>query len=390
MPFFHCDEIKANTDSLFHGKQTQIAWSDQLVEQKYDRFGGSIRHWGTPDEESAWSELKSKVRDVVNSNGANMLDRTHRHQGSVLHIDVEFDKSKSYFPDPDHNRFDSEWYVLGSNQIRKEFHDKLVKAGRDKVQSFMASVNGLRGGEALYGLLFEIHAHDFLRNIKGQVNIRVVRRDGKNKNQYATIRIPVSSNILTFPGVRAKGIADKAAGSPLEPGTYIMPDVSNFPTYDSAVVVPGDVVGVTDKSYVGLLLQMTVSGATGVRRLPEHSVNQYVRTEMQAALEATTPGFDSHCISVTTFCVPSACFHPFLFQIEQRKDTDQEIVNQPDYQFVIEIPDFSKLETSSVPVGEIHGSTGRTHRYMLREGNPKKVKVEEIYETEQADDDCKA
>ena len=161
MPFFRCDEIKANADSLFHGKQ-EIAWTDELVEEKCDRFGGSIRHWGTRDEESAWSELRSKVEDVVNSNGANILERTQNHQESVVHLDVDFDKSKPHFPNPDHNRFDSESYILRSNQIMKEFHDCLVKAGRDKMQSFMASVNGARGDEAFSGLLFEINAKELI------------------------------------------------------------------------------------------------------------------------------------------------------------------------------------------------------------------------------------
>ena len=42
---------------------------------------------------------------------------------------------------------------------------------------------------------------------------------------------------------------------------------------------------------------------------------------------------------VTTFCVPSVCFWPFDYELEQVKDSDSEVKNgYAEYQFVVEIP----------------------------------------------------
>lgn len=46
MPVFDLEEIKANKNNLFYG----MNWTDGDIERKYDRFGGSIRFWGSSVE----------------------------------------------------------------------------------------------------------------------------------------------------------------------------------------------------------------------------------------------------------------------------------------------------------------------------------------------------
>ena len=383
MPFFSEDEIMANKANLFFQK-TDMVWDEQRVKHNYSRFGGSIRHWGMRNEEEAWDELKAKVREVARTDGSNIIERTTNHKESIVHLDVDFDIAKPLYPAEDHNLFDDgRQYILASTGIAREFAAALKDLGSAELRRFMGAIKGGRGAEGLYGLLFELFAHDFLRHVKGDVNIRVVRKDGKNKNQYATVKLPVGDNLLIFPSAEARGIAEAADNAKLKVGTYIQPESGSFPTFDAAVVVPGRIVGLKEK-FVGLLLQMTVSGATGLRRKPKHVVRQYMRKDMHTALEATIEGFSGNCISVTTFCVPAACFHPFLFQMETNKDSDQEIPSnrQPDFQFVIEIPDGLRLKATKTPVGEIHGASGRTHRYLFRHDKPKRVKVQRIQETE--------
>ena len=58
----------------------------------------------------------------------------------------------------------------------------------------------------------------------------------------------------------------------------------------------------------------------------------------------------------TAFSVPAACFHPLLFQMEQEGISDEEtsLGLQPDFQFVIEIPDGRGYCTSSSPSNAWH------------------------------------
>lgn len=386
MPIFTYDEIVVNKGNLFHGKPKGVD-NDFQVKAKYERFGGSIRHWGTDQEEEAWAEMAAKIQEVARNDGVNIMLRTTNHRGSIIHVDVDFDKMKPLFPSEGHNAFAEKFYILGSTEVTTQFSATLANLGKAQFQLFMTNMKYEKGGEALYGLLFEIHAHNYLRHAKNGVNFRVVRRDGKNKNQYATVQIPVGNGTLSFAGQEAAGISEVAGTKKRPVGTYILPQSGTFPTYDAAVVVPAAVVGVKDKRFVGLLLQMTVSGATSLRRKPEHVVKLYMRNDMHTALEAAIDGFHGEGVSVTTFCVPSACFHPFLFQMEERKNGDEAITEsrQPEFQFVVEIPEFMQLPVSVTPVGEIHGATGRTHRYMFRAGSAKRVKVESIYDKE---DDC--
>ena len=117
---------------------------------------------------------------------------------------------------------------------------------------------------------------------------------------------------------------------------------------------------------------MTVSGASGLRRLPKHSVKQYVRHDLEKAVRTLVKDFEGPCI--TAFCVPTVCFQPFLFQLEECKQTETATKKQPSYQFVIEIPDFIKLPQppANRPLNVIHGASGQMHRYELRSTRPSK------------------
>ena len=103
---------------------------------------------------------------------------------------------------------------------------------------------------------------------------------------------------------------------------------------------------------------------------------------------ASVDGFSENSLSVTTFCVPMECFHPFIFQNEEKKDSESATLDssQPEFQFVIEIPGFIELPVTDKPVGEIHGTSGRTHRYMFRERRKaKKLKLQDIHGEELED-----
>ena len=128
---------------------------------------------------------------------------------------------------------------------------------------------------------------------------------------------------------------------------------------------------------------MTVSGASNVLRKPEHAVKNYMRKDMHSALVQVWPD-SKPALSVTTFCVPTACFHPFLFQPEQIKKSSQPVTpeNQAEYQFVIEIPEFLQLPISGLPKDEIHGESGRIHRYEMCTRSPKRMKLDDVHETE--------
>ena len=56
----------------------------------------------------------------------------------------------------------------------------------------MNSIKGEKGAEAVYDILFEQHAHEVLCRADVTLNIRVVRRDGKNKYGNATTKIQIS------------------------------------------------------------------------------------------------------------------------------------------------------------------------------------------------------
>ena len=210
------------------------------------------------------------------------------------------------------------------------------------------------------------------------MNLRVARYDGKNKNIYASTVLPIRTQ-QRFTGQDGAVLTEQFRHGSVELGTYFQPESSTFPTYDAITTVPGEAVGLPDQKSVALLLQMTVSGASGLRRLPKHSVKSYVRHDLENAVHALVKDFEGPC--TTAFCVPAVCFQPFLFQLEECKETDTATKKQPSYQFVIEIPDFIKLPKppANRPLNIIHGASGQVHRYELRSTRPSKKQKSELH-----------
>jgi hypothetical protein len=122
-------------------------------------------------------------------------------------------------------------------------------------------------------------------------------------------------------------------------GRYFWPWSSSFPTYGAATLVKGSVIAEQQKPSVALLLQMTVSGATGLPRRPKHKITQHILKKFDSTFAANMPDYKIDS-AITVFVVPSECFEPFLFQPETTTvDDDTESNNQPDYQLVLEMPD---------------------------------------------------
>lgn len=97
---------------------------------------------------------------------------------------------------------------------------------------------------------------------------------------------------------------------------------------------------------VALLLQMTVSGATGLPRRPEHSVKQNIRKKFEGAFKKKMPAFKKSGVAVTAFMVPTECFGPFLFQKEETmegKVSDE----QPKFQLAFEVPNVFTYKNKS-------------------------------------------
>lgn len=176
MPVFAYDEILANKNNLFHGK----AMTNERLTRLHMRFGGSIRHWAKPSEDVAWQELEAKILDVA-KNGSNITKRTPQHRGSIVHVAVDFDGNRPIFPNGGHNTFKPEGFILGSVGLTNLFSESMAGLGKDQLKVFMNSVKGEKGAEAVYGILFEKHAHEVLRRPDTNLNIRVVRHDGRNK-----------------------------------------------------------------------------------------------------------------------------------------------------------------------------------------------------------------
>ena len=380
MPVFALDEIFDNKENIFHGKELSTGKFNEL----YNKFSGAIRHWGRSTESDAWDELVAKMQDVT-INGSLIIARTSSHRGSIVHVAVDFDARRSIYPNYGHNTFQREGFVIGSYDLTTLLSETLSNYSKDQLRAFMNAIRGQRGAESMYGLLFKQHAHEVLCRPEVKLNFKVVRYDGKNRDEYATTTIQISKkrNVLVFDGQDSKGINETVGQTQQDYDTYFLPACPNFPTYDAAMVVPGTVVGLTRVDRVGLLLQMTVSGASSVLRKPEHAVKNYMRKDMHSALAQVWPD-SKPALSVTTFCVPTACFHPFLFQPEHIKNSSQPVApeNQAEYQFVIEIPEFLQLPLSRLPKDELDGENSRVHRYEMRTSIPKRVKLVHVHETE--------
>ena len=333
LPCFQKKEIFTNAANLFFDRAE--AWKNQggsLLEDLFHKFGGSIRHWGRSTENDAWEEMNAKVKEVVRNNGVGIARRSLNHRGSIVHIQVDFDKDKPIFPADGHNKFKKCGFVLGSDAVSERFAAVFQEYSIDEMKTCMRMFASEKGVEAAYGILFETYAHNVLCSSDTEVNLRVARFDGKNKNVYASTVLPIRSQ-RRFPGRDGAVLTEQFQHGSVGPGTYLRPESSTFPTYDALTTVPGEAVGLPDQQSVALFLQMTVSGASGLRRLPKHSVKQYVRHDLEKAVRTLVKDFEGPCI--TAFCVPTVCFQPFLFQVEECKQTDAATKAQPSYQFVI-------------------------------------------------------
>lgn len=373
MPVFEESEIRINRQNLFEEVE------DDKIDELFAKFGGSIRHWGKKSEGSAWQEIIAKVNQVV-LDGTGIAERTIKHRGSVVHLHVDFEKANERFPHENHNTFEDYYYVLASRQIANRFAASYQLKSTQELKSVLQTFAGEKGFEAVYGVLFEQYAHSLMRGSERDFNIRLVRHDGKNKAIYSSAKLEVKKTEV-FPGRDPDVLTEIFAGKGIDIGTYLQPETRTFPTYDAILIVEGNAVGL-EIAKVALLLQMTVSGASGLPRRPEHSVKRHVRLGLAKALNNTLDDFAGEDACYTTFCVPTVCFQPFLFQHEQLKDSEASTAesNQPEFQFVIEVPDFLHLPQADRPINEIHGTSGRMHRYQLRSGRDcKKLKTEELH-----------
>ena len=62
------------------------------VDELYNKFGGCILGWVAQSE--VWSELQTKVAEVIKSQGDNMLKRGPNSKGSIVHLRVGFDEER--------------------------------------------------------------------------------------------------------------------------------------------------------------------------------------------------------------------------------------------------------------------------------------------------------
>lgn len=88
-----------------------------------------------------------------------------------------------------HNTFSTRLH----SQIRRvDFGNSRALAAVDREQrnSIMNALNGQKGVKAIYDAMFERHAHDVLIQGNRSLNLRIVRRDGKQKDVYATTTFP--------------------------------------------------------------------------------------------------------------------------------------------------------------------------------------------------------
>ena len=395
LPFFQEEEILSNRANLFVDRGVLCNTHGDAASSLRDRFrkfGGNIRHWGRSTETNAWEELKANVDHVVHHHGVGIARRTRHHRGCLVHLEVEFDQNQPLFPSNGSNEFRNPTLVLGSDLVSDRFATVFQQYSLDQMKKSLRLFASDKGVEAVYGILFETYAHKLLCSSDVEVNLRVTRSDGNNQNSYASTVLPVRSQ-RRFPVGRdgGTGWTDTFPRDTVELGTYLRPESSRtFPMYDAITTVPGEAVGLPAQKHVALLLQMTVSGASGLRRLAKHSMKQSVRTDLDQAVRTMVKEFDGPCI--TAFCVPTVCFQSFLFQFEdERNDTNHANAattvsrKQPPYQWVIEIPDFVKLPEppANLPRHEIQGTTGRMHRYQLGSTQPSKKQKFELHVLEE-------
>ena len=352
------------------------------------RFGGCIRGWV---KTQLWDELDSKVVEVVNKQGVDILGKTTSTRGSIIHLQVEFDEGKRILDlnsaaspshderkhDEEHNMFDSFQYIFGSEKVMEVFRERLLDKGEEALRLCLRTWASQSGFECVYGAMFELHCHRKLQDSKGdQLRMRIVYKDAdQNTDDIFRVALPKPRRTVRYPS-NDPSLLGEAHFENVDEFNYFWPLSSNHPTYDSALVVrPSDlgldnldteeqgVEVLKNVERVGLLLQMTVSGATGLPRRPEHSVKQHVRKLFEAAFNVKIPAFKESGMAVTAFMVPTECFGPFLFQPEETM-AGKESVMQPDFQLVFEVPNvFTYKSTSLRATSESFGFNKKRKMY---------------------------
>ena len=391
LPLWSKEEIQGSLSLLKRQDKKGTTITSDQVERLYTRFGGCIRGWLVQDQESFWDELVAKAKEVARNYGDNVLERNTSSRGSVIHMFVEFDRELQPCPfndkggvdamsveeDRRFNQFDDYKYVFGSDEILNVLDQELVNKSDEAIKLALRSWASVPGFENVYGALYELRCHRIFENNTGNLKLRmrvVYSDDSKNTDQTYQVHFPKLMSTKRFksndPSVLEEGTCSFGKG------TYLWPWSSNFPTYDSAVVVDGEIFGLP--GVVGLLFQMTVSGANGLPRRPKHSVKQHIRQKFHRAFQTQNiPGYKT---SYTVFVVPSECFEKFTFQQEcimgGTDDTAASV--QPKFQLVFEMEDVFTYKRTS-PRGSqdagldiAPGSRKRVHRYN-QDAPPKKV-----------------
>ena len=336
------------------------------VESLYDLFGGCIRGWVLQD--AVWRELEAKVREVAKKQGDDVLVKNMSTRGSVIHMLVEFDESKpiAMFEDAENmsadqpggdenevgelNDFSKYHYIFGSAKIVEKFVVELLNISNEALKLCLKNWAGHSGFESVYGALFELRCHRQLENNTGQLKLkmRVVFHDEtRNTDETRDVVFPALTGTVRYKSNDPSVLEEKMHDGAVEKCKYLWPYSSNHPSYDSAVVVDGEILGL-DGKIAALLLQMTVSGATGLPRRPEHAVKQHVRKKFEHVFKERIPDYKRKGVAVTAFMVPTECFEQFLFQEETTmKNDDTKTEAQPDFQLVFEVPDIFTYKRSS-------------------------------------------
>lgn len=317
-------------------------WRREPPHDAFLLFGGCIRGWLYP---SMWAGLVHKAKDVVKRHGDDVLGRTLDKRGSIVHLDVKYDASKG-----EQNRFSEFTYRFASERIIQAVDDAILDSGDQALKLCLQNWTSESGFESIYGGLFELRCQRLFTNrSRGPLKLharRVFRDSARNDDKVYQVTLPPIGSLLRYESNDPSCIGEDDNKDSIKSNSYFWPFSSNHPTYDSAMIVSGSVIGLPKKENAALLMQMTVSGATGLPRRPKHSMKQHVRKKFDSTFATHVQGYKPDS-AVTAFVVPPECFAPFLFQEETVMDNDDTpTVAQPDYQLVLQVSNMFKLRKS--------------------------------------------
>lgn len=368
------------------------------VDELYNRFGGCIRGWLA--QGAVWSELSTKIEEVAKNHGDNVLAKHTSSRGSIIHMAVDFDEERPIAAckesdemsvdqpgggdevQGEYNDFRNYQYIFGSFVILETFEQALLNESNEALKLCLKNWACQNGFECIYGALFELRCHRLLENNTGNLvlKMRVVHRnDSDNTDETYDVLFPVCSGTVRYKSNDPSILKEQAYDGMIEKNKYLWPYSSNHPSYDSAVVVDGMAFSLPVNS-AALLLQMTVSGATGLPRRPEHAVKQHIRTMFDGVFKARIPGYKESGAAYTAFMVPTECFEKFVFQKETIMDSDDvETKAQPDFQLVFEVRDlftYRRASPKTEPPPSDFFSRKRYHRYSDAIRSPKQIKLQ--------------